>query len=56
LKENHPAIALIWTDRSELKKIFQTDKNLFVQQLKKGRVTPFNDQMKMSRFWNEYEM
>ena len=56
LKEDHPAIALIWTDRSELKKIFQTDKNLFVQQLKKGRATPFNDQMKMSRFWNEYDM
>lgn len=56
LKEDHPAIALIWTDRSELKKIFQTDKTLFVQQLKKGRATPFNDQMKMSRFWNEYDM
>jgi hypothetical protein len=56
LKEDNPAIALIWTNRSELKKMFQTDKTPFVQQLKKGRATPFNDQMKMSRFWNEYDM
>lgn len=54
LKEDHPAIALIWTQRSALKKTFQTDKNLFVQLLKNAMVTPFNDQMKMSRYWNEY--
>ena len=54
LKEDHPAIALIWTPRAILKKTSKTDTALFVQQLQKARASPFNETMKMSRYWNEY--
>jgi hypothetical protein len=55
LQADHPAIAMMWTPRAVLRKTFKSDTALFVQQLQKARASPFNDTMKMSRYWNEYD-
>lgn len=43
MQANHPAIAMMWTPRTLLKKTFKSDTALFVQKLKKARASPFKD-------------